>query len=121
MLHPRVRKRLLAGVDLVMGALAFGFSARPVTAATATGNFAVSATVQATCSVAASPLAFGTYTGATLTATTVVSVTCTNTTPYNIALNAGTATGATVTARKMTGPGAALITYGLYRDAAWYT
>jgi spore coat protein U-like protein len=102
-----------------MGALAFGSSAGPVTAATATGNFAVSATVQATCAVAASSLAFGAYTGTTLTATTVVSVTCTNTTPYNVALNAGTGTGATVTSRKMTGPGAVLINYGLYRDAAW--
>ena len=87
-------------------------------AATATGTIAVSATVQATCSVTTAPLAFGAYTGATLAGTTTVSVTCTNTTPYSIGLNPGVSSAATVTTRKMTGPAAALINYGLYSDVA---
>jgi spore coat protein U-like protein len=41
---------------------------------------------------------------------------CTNTTPYNIGLDAGTGTGATVAARKMTN-GANTITYSLYSDS----
>ena len=71
-------------------------------AATATGTFAVTATVQATCLVSATPLAFGTYTGTVLNNTANLTITCTNTTPYNILLNPGTSTGATVTTRKMT-------------------
>ena len=47
-----------------------------------------------------------------------MTVTCTNTTTFNIGLNAGTATGATVTTRKMTGPASATLNYKLFRDSA---
>jgi spore coat protein U-like protein len=87
-------------------------------AATTTTTFAVTATVQATCIVSATPMAFGTYTGLLASATSTVSVTCTNTTPYNVGLNAGLATGATVATRKMTGPGSALLGYDLFSDSA---
>ncbi len=87
-------------------------------ASTATTTFAVSATVQATCLVAATPLAFGTYTGVAASTTSTVSVTCTNTTPYNVGLSAGLATGATVTTRKMTGPASAVLSYAMYQDSA---
>jgi len=50
--------------------------------------------------------------------TTSLSVQCTNGTPYNVGLSAGSGAGATATARKMTGPAAATINYNLYRDAA---
>jgi len=50
--------------------------------------------------------------------TSTITVTCTNTSPYNVGLNAGTAPGATVTTRKMSGPGGALLAYALYQDAA---
>src|SRR5215469_4317123 len=87
-------------------------------AATATTTFAVTATVQATCLITANPLAFGTYTGAQIATTTTVQATCTNTTPYNVGLNPGTATGATVATRKMTGPASATLNYSLYQDSA---
>lgn len=87
-------------------------------AATATASMAVSATVQATCAVTATAMTFGTYTAAVSNTTSTVSVTCTNTTPYTVALNAGSASGATVTNRSMTGPGSALLGYALYSDAA---
>jgi spore coat protein U-like protein len=108
-------KSIRAGVGL--GILALAMSVQPAAAATGTATFTVSATVQATCSVVTSPLAFGAYSGAVLAGTTTVSVTCTNTTPYSIGLNAGIATGATVTTRKMTGPSSSLISYGMYSDA----
>jgi spore coat protein U-like protein len=99
--------------------LALGLASRPAVAATtATTTFAVTATVQATCLVSATAMAFGTYTGVLANSTSTVSVTCTNTTPYNVGLSAGLATGATVTARKMTGPAAALLGYALFSDAA---
>ena len=86
-------------------------------AATATTTFQVTATVQATCLISATTLAFGTYNGTLVTSTSTISVTCTNTTPYNVGLDAGLATGATVTTRKMQGPSGALLNYGLYRDS----
>jgi len=87
------------------------------TVSTATTSFNLTATVQAKCAVSANSLAFGNYTGAQLDSTTTITATCTNTTPYNVGLNAGTATGATVTTRKMTGPSGALLNYSLFRDS----
>lgn len=89
-------------------------------AATATGQFNVTLTLQASCQVTStSNVAFGTSSIFTtpLTATGSVAVQCTNTTPYNVGLNAGTGTGATTTNRLMTG-GGATIGYQLFRDAA---
>ncbi|MBR0667019.1 spore coat U domain-containing protein [Roseomonas hellenica] len=91
---------------------------QPASAATATGTFQVTATVQATCLISANPLAFGTYTGTQTDATTTLAVTCTNTTPYTVGLDAGTATGATVTTRRMTGPASAFLNYALFSDSA---
>jgi spore coat protein U-like protein len=53
--------------------------------------------------------------------TTSLSVTCTNGTSYNVGLNAGTASGATVTTRAMTGPGGATLSYALYQDSGHST
>jgi spore coat protein U-like protein len=103
---------------VAVGILALGLAPMPAIAATATTTFAVTATVQATCLVSATALAFGTYTGVLVNATSTVSVTCTNTTPYNVGLNVGLATGATVTTRKMTGPASAVLAYGMYQDSA---
>jgi spore coat protein U-like protein len=111
-----VMKSALPAVAL--GFLVLNLATQPVGAATVTTTFGVTATVQATCLVSATSLAFGTYTGAVATSTSAVSVTCTNTTPYNVGLSAGLATGATVTARKMTGPASALLDYALFSDAA---
>jgi spore coat protein U-like protein len=49
-----------------------------------------------------------------------IQVTCTRTTPYNIALDAGTGSDATVATRKMTS-GAATVIYSLYSDSAHST
>lgn len=96
-----------------------GLSAGTAEAATASSTFAVTSTVQATCTVTSGTnLAFGIYTGTQATATTTVSVACTNTTAYQVGLNAGTATGATVATRKMTGPSSAVLSYSLFRDAS---
>jgi spore coat protein U-like protein len=96
-----------------LGFLAAGLAIRPVIAATPTSSFGVTATVQSDCQVSVNAMAFGTYTATVVNATTAVSVTCTNTTPYNVGLSAGLAPGATVTTRKMTGPGSAMLSYAL--------
>ena len=88
-------------------------------AATTTATFTVTADVQTTCNVTAQNLDFGAYLGVQVDATTTLTATCSTGTPYNIGLNAGTSTGATVTTRKMTGPGATpeLLAYSLSQDA----
>jgi len=88
-------------------------------ATTTTSTFAVQLTITSSCVInSASTLNFGSQ--GVLTAnvdqTSTILVQCTNTTTYNIGLNAGTATGATVTTRKMTN-GAATVSYSLYSDS----
>jgi spore coat protein U-like protein len=101
---------------------ALGLASTPASATTTvTTTFGVSATVQSTCLISATALAFGTYTGAVSNATSAVSVTCTNTTTYNVALNPGVATGATVTTRKMTGPSSSLLNYSLFSNSGMTT
>lgn len=93
--------------------------AAPAQAATTTTTFPVTATVQTACSVSANPLAFGNYdpTSATaLDASTTLSVLCTIGTSFTVGLNAGTASGATVTTRRMTN-GANTLNYALYRES----
>ncbi len=88
---------------------------------TATTQFSVTATIVKDCTVSATNLAFGNYTGALNTSTSTISATCTSGTAYTVGLSAGLATGATVTNRSMTGPGSALLHYGLYSNSGHTT
>lgn len=93
---------------------------RDAHAATTTTTFPVTATVLTSCVVTATPLVFGNYdpTSATpLDAANTLIVTCTTGTAYNVGLDAGTGSGATVTIRKMTS-GANTLNYTLYQEAA---
>jgi len=85
-------------------------------AATTGTSFTVSATVVASCSVSATNLAFGSYTGSSnLDQTSTVSVTCTNGTDYSVALNDGAnASGST---RRMLSGGSNYLSYEMYSDA----
>jgi spore coat protein U-like protein len=127
--HIQTRKendmKIMNSIKLTLAAsiavLTLGFASTPASATTTvTTTFGVSATVQSTCLISATALAFGTYTGAVDNATSTVSVTCTNTTPYNVALNPGTATGATVTTRKMTS-GSNTLNYSLFSNSGMTT
>lgn len=95
-------------------------AATPAQALTTTTSFTVQITIAKSCSFnTANTLNFGGAIG-TLTSnidqSTTISLTCTNTTPYSLGLNAGIGTGATVAARKMEN-GAASVTYSLYSDS----
>jgi spore coat protein U-like protein len=114
----QLRSAALAGL---IAAASLGLPPTQAAAATATATMAVTATVQATCLITTTPVAFGTYTGAVLAVAGGVTVTCTNTTPYNVGLDAGISTGATVATRKMTGPAGALLAYVLTSDAGHAT
>jgi spore coat protein U-like protein len=118
----KITNTLKLSLAAALVVLTLGFASTPASATTTvTTTFGVSATVQSTCLISASALAFGTYTGVVANSTSTVSVTCTNTTPYNIALNPGTATSATVTTRKMTGPSSATLNYSLYSNSGMTT
>jgi spore coat protein U-like protein len=99
----------------VFGVVALGFATAADAVTTVTNTFTVTANVTATCSITAGPLAFGTYTGAVVNATSNINVTCTNSTPYNVGLSAGAASGATVTTRQMLN-GTSPLNYALYSD-----
>ena len=88
-------------------------------AATTSSTFNVTITITATCSIAsAGSLSFGTVglLTANIDSTATLSVLCTNTTPYNIGLNAGTTTGATTTTRLLAN-GATTIGYRMFSDS----
>ena len=104
-------------------ALAVGISLALVSgavyAATTTTTFTVQITITASCTISsASTLNFGSQGVLTSSVdqTSTIQVQCTNTTPYNIGLNAGTASGATVTTRKMIN-GANTVNYSLFSDS----
>lgn len=87
---------------------------------TATAQFSVTATIVKDCTVSATNLAFGNYTGAVNISTSTVSVKCTSGTTYTVGLSAGMATGATVTTRQMQN-GSALLKYGLFSNSGHTT
>jgi len=93
-----------------------------VFAQTTTAQFTVQITIAGACQInSATNMDFGSHGVLTTNtdATSLVTVQCTNTTPFNLALSAGSGgSGATVTNRLMTGTGGAKVTYSLYRTAA---
>lgn len=87
-----------------------------------TGNFDVTLKIVANCVISAVPLDFGQAQGVLATAVnvnTTLNVTCTNTTPYNVGLSAGTGTGSTGTTRYLAGTGAntQTVQYNLFQAA----
>ena len=107
-----------AGALLALGAI--GSGATPALAQTASSSLEVSATVTANCTVTTSPIAFGavnTLSTANVDGTGGVTVTCTNGTAWAAAAGAGTASGASVTDRRMSS-GANLLSYNLFTDSS---
>jgi spore coat protein U-like protein len=73
-----------------------------------TNTFDVTMKIIADCTIGANPLDFGQSQGVLSTNVTVntsLNVTCTNTTPYNVGLTAGSGAGSTTAARLMSGTG----------------
>jgi spore coat protein U-like protein len=85
-------------------------------------SFDVSMKIVANCVVSASALDFGQAQGVLLTgvnANSAISVTCSNTTPFNVGLSAGTGAGSSGTTRTMNGTGAntATVAFNLFQSA----
>lgn len=109
-MHAAARLGIIAGLVLLAGR---------ADAATATSSFSVQLTITAQCTiVSTSTLAFGTngVINANIDQQGGVNVQCTNTTPYNIGLDAG-ANGGTTTTRLMKGSTNETIQYKLYSNA----
>lgn len=112
---------------LVFGPVLPAADAATYSNGTATATFNVTLTLQANCSISANPLSFGTngVLATALNQQTTVAVTCTNTTPYNVGLDAGTVTGSTTASRLMagtaTGNTATTVAFQLYQDAGHAT
>jgi len=75
--------------------------------------------VTGTCTLSTTTLAFGAYSPAStaLAGSTTVAPTCTNSTPWTLAFNAGSTSGGTISQRLMAN-GAATLKYNLYTTAA---
>ena len=85
---------------------------------TAYGTVTVAITVLSSCTIAVSNLTFGNYSVAALNVNTSVNITCTNSTPYQVGLDAGSGTGATVSQRKLNSGTSNTLNYSLYQDPA---
>ncbi|SDF61470.1 MULTISPECIES: spore coat U domain-containing protein [unclassified Duganella] len=98
----------IAAAATILAMLAPQIGGAAVYSSAKTNNFDVTLKIVADCTIAANPLDFGQSQGVLNTAVnvnTTLQVTCTNTTPYNVGLNAGTGSGSTVAARLMSGTG----------------
>ena len=92
----------------------------PALAQAPTTQFNVQITINAECQInSASDLNFPAsgVIDTAVEASSAIAVQCTNGTDYDIGLNAGQGSGATVAARLMTGPNSETVTYSLYTDA----
>jgi spore coat protein U-like protein len=89
---------------------------------TVTTTFKVAATVQPNCTTSATGLGFGTYTpgNGALAASSNITVNCTKSTAYTIALNPGSTTGDSF-AQRLMASGANTLRYNLYTTAAFAT
>ncbi len=112
------RKRVVTGLVLASAVVPGA-----AIAGSATTTMPVTMTITAGCTVTATSVAFAGQTtlSAAVTAMGTVNVTCTNSTPYNVGLDQGAGSGATVTVRKMTGPASATVNYALYQNSGLTT
>ncbi|KIP99636.1 spore coat protein U [Agrobacterium tumefaciens] len=95
-------------------------TAQPALSQTATSQFNVQMTITSDCQVtSAGNLDFGStgVISANRDSTSSIVVQCTSGTAYNLGLDEGHGSGATVASRVMTGPSSAKINYSLYTDA----
>ena len=109
--------RKIQAMTLILGGVVW---AAVADSATTTATFAVTETVQATCSATATTLAFSAYTpGAGAKANnSTISVRCTKNTPYTISLNGGSTAGGTI-AQRLMASGANTLQYNLFTTAAF--
>jgi spore coat protein U-like protein len=109
--------RKLQAMTLIFGGMAWAGGAN---SATTTTTFAVTETVQATCTATATTLGFSAYTpgAGTKANNSTISVKCTKNTPYTISLSGGSTIGGTI-AQRLMASGANTLQYNLFTTAAF--
>lgn len=108
---------------MMLAAVMLAVPVSPARAGTASAQFNVTATVLDNCAVSAGNLAFGNYSassGSPTDATATLSVTCTASLAYTIALDGGTTTSS-VSGRAMNDGASHTLSYGLYTSGAYST
>jgi len=89
-------------------------------AATTTNTFQSQIIIQASCTIlSTNTLDFGTQglLNANVDSSATFDVQCTNTTPYDVRMDAGSTVGGSVATRRMIGGGTATVDYTMFRDA----
>lgn len=114
-----LRKRLHPVAGVAIAGFLAGYAPMDALAAASAASLAVSANVNSACATTSNSLPFGTYSGSQLRQTASISVTCTNTTYYNLGLDAGTTAGATVSSRKLSDGSGHTLRYALYQDGGY--
>jgi spore coat protein U-like protein len=105
---------------LIAAVFALSATVTPAVHAQTSATIAVSATVAQACLISAGPLAFGSYSGAALTGSTTITLTCTAGAPVTILLNegvnapTGTPQSSPVRRMKSTSDPTQLLSYQLY-------
>lgn len=119
----RAKRALQYSLLALAGGVIFSASMDTAGAATATNTFQVTATITSACTVSGSTLNFGSTidplaTATPLDGTSTLTVTCSNTTPYAVSLNAGAnAGGASNFSARTMKSGSNTLGYQLYLDA----
>jgi len=106
MFASKIRKIVLSAAII---AVLPGLAGAAVYSKSTPASFDVTMKIVADCTISANGIDFGQtqgVLGSAVTGSSAISVTCTNTTPYNVGLNAGTGTGSSGTTRYMNGTGA---------------
>lgn len=120
---PRRAARRHAEKQRIFAPLVFGLCTSSFSVAeaqSATSSFAVTATVEDSCTITASDLAFGVYStisGGALDGSSTIQVRCTLNAAYSVSLNAGATAGGSIPARLMA-DGASTLGYNLYTTNA---
>jgi spore coat protein U-like protein len=98
--------KLFKATALAAAALLSASALDAQAAGSASTTFNVTITLVSSCSISANTLNFGSSIGlltSAVTGSTTLSVTCSNTTPYNVGLDGGNVSGSSVTSRLMAG------------------
>jgi len=101
---------------IAVGVCAAAGFASAASAGSVSAGLGIGSSVAATCTISTSAVAFGPFSGTQIDATGSVTANCVTGTTWNVGLDAGTASGATVTSRKMKS-GANLLPYSLFSDS----
>lgn len=107
-------------IALLYAGSVLGTVTLPASASTTrTTTFQVSLVISNDCAISATALSFGTSgtLSANIDQSATLSVTCSNTTPYSVGLDAGSVSGSTV-ATRLLGSGAATVQFQLYSDSS---